>query len=1099
MGNPRSATWAGAGSETPERREITVLDIDLADFTRLTEARGDEEIRPVLVKLHSAVREIVTRHEGMVIAEQGDGVTAIFGAPLQHEDDPARACEAAIEAHQSLDSGSGDSTPEFRIRVGVNSGPAIIGRLAEGSGNVSAVGDVLNVAARLRELASPGQTVVGETTFRKMEGLIDAEELGVFSLKGRSRPEQAFRLNGLTRGLSRFDLAARSGLSALAGRRELIEHVLDLVSRTADTSAIIGLWGEPGIGKTRLVHEILDRIRDGSLGLPDPVDVAIVGCSQETATVPLYAILRVIRNLFGITEGESSETTRERLQSSLEDLGLGDEEDLRLMSRLLGLESDDAEPSAEYRVAESTRDLLISIIKRRAERRPIAIVIEDMHWVDSSDAPGPGLSSESLLAEIAGSLPASNLLLIFTYRPMWLSANRNGHNGAGVLRPEWVTNLVNEIEVGPLQDDDISSIVADRLDLETYRLPEQLTESARKYSGNNPLLAEELVRMWSESGAIKHSASAITFDAGLTAGRSMELASAFLSAVDRLPEGPRQALQTAALIERDFPAWLIYDVAEDREAAETALAQLVDQRMLAVRRSSGEYLFRFRHALLQDALKQQMVSGPRQDLHLRIAEVLESRTGTSWPGAIDELALHFTESSQPDRAVEYLIRSGERRLDLYALPPAQSALEQALDLSPNLGADRERQWIPRLLASVARTLYYQSNFVRTRELLREHVELLRAESDSPDSVIALHFYLFALWHTNDFEPMDSVLEQIQSVAATQDDERSTAYALYSHVVRNLATDVDHEAAKVNEVGERALALARNVTDPYLEIAIPGMLSFYNLQRGHNRAATTYAEMAIEYGEEHGDRRATAYGSWLIGWLAIVQEQWERAREAANTGLPNCVVPQDRLMCELTLASVEARTGDRKAALAELRRIEQKCIDQGWTYVAELGLRPILAVTEIANGNLGTGLDMLETYVEERDAENYQTIADWGRLFLADSYLEFKVPRYQDGMGVLSQMGFVLRNFTTIVRGSMKAERRFRELTDEIIAHNNFDEESSYRAQVELMRGLLSRRNGDDQEAREHFETALRIAQIQGSDSIATQAQEHLGSLAEASA
>ena len=448
-----------------ERRQVTVLFADLVGFTAFSERSGEEAAFALMRRVAGMMTNVVEEQGGSVRNFTGDGVMALFGVPVALEDAPLRACRAALTIHDRLASASSEiaATHGIRpqLRIGINTGPVVVGKVPSGhSSTVTALGDTVNFASRLQALARPECVLLSEATHRLVQGLTETEPAGEHDIKGKSERQRVFRLLRLRKGASRFDAALSRGLTGYVGRSLELETLDRCLGESGAGLRIVDVVGEPGIGKSRLLHEFRSRLGDRQ------VFVLAGSCSPDGQQTPFRPFIEVVRGSFRVKIREAESDVVRKLDKGLEILGLASQQNLGLLLNLLGLNP----PPGTLQgldgtlIGLRTRDLLLSLLHARCRITPVIMLLEDLHWIDSV--------SEELLYRLFSSDAILPLLVVHTrrpeYQPPW-----NNHRAVEVLR------------LAPLSVSETSEIIRARLQLAD--LPATLARTVADKAEGNPL------------------------------------------------------------------------------------------------------------------------------------------------------------------------------------------------------------------------------------------------------------------------------------------------------------------------------------------------------------------------------------------------------------------------------------------------------------------------------------------------------------------------------------------------------------------------------------------------------------------------------------
>ena len=645
-GQGNSAPYARevADASTAERRQLTVMFCDLVGSTALSMRLDPEDLREVVGAYHRGVAEVVRSFDGFVAKYMGDGVLAYFGYPVAHEDDPERAIRAGLAAIEAV---CGLQTPgPLHVRIGLATGLAVVGDLI-GSGAAeerSVVGETPNLAARLQALAEPDTIVIAENTRRLVGTLFEYQNLGEVELKGLTTPVPAYRVLGESGTGSRFE-ALRSGQTPLVGREEELELLRRRWSQAkAGAGRVILISAEPGIGKSRLAETFHATLAG------EPHTRLRYFCSPYHQDSGLFPFIGQLERAAGFERKDGPAVRLEKLET-LVAANMPAQGDLELLAELLALPWDDRDPAPDLtpqRKKEKTFDALMHQIAGLAEQQPVLMIFEDLHWADPS--------SRELLDLIVEQIERMSVLLIATSRPEFqapwadrahattLSLRRLGRDESG--------RLIRELVGG----------VAD--------MPIAVIEEIVERTDGVPLFLEELTKAVLENAAVGTIPAA-------SATVPVTLHASLMARLDRLGPIAKEVAQAGAAIGREFSYELLAAAAQRTEAElQDGFGRLVAAGLLFQRGLPPEASFLFKHALVQDTAYSMLLRGPRQALHMRIAEVLEQRSPSLADTQPEILAHHFTEAGLLEKAVAYWCRAGRQSEAKAALVEAVAQLRR---------------------------------------------------------------------------------------------------------------------------------------------------------------------------------------------------------------------------------------------------------------------------------------------------------------------------------------------------------------------------------------------------------------------------------------
>jgi adenylate cyclase len=663
------------GGKLPEeRRLITALFADVSGFTSLADRLDPEQLLEVIDPVISGLSSIVGRYEGYVEKFAGDALLALFGAPVTHEDDAERALHVALEMHSEL-ARLGAELPhdaELTLHVGINSGHGIARILgSEARTDYAVLGDSVILAQRLESAAPPGETYVSEMTVRLAESRFEFEPVGELTLKGKSEPVPAWRLIG-----QRADgrSATRKGVSTeLVGREQELAALTDALDRLAyGAGAVIALTGEPGVGKSRLTAAARARAEEKEFRWLEG------RCVSYGAGLAYWPYLELLRDFAGIRIDDAAPGASARLANELDSIGAGDE--LPFFARLLGLASNDISGEAASLEPEAFRRALHRAfavwVEAVAREQPLVIAIEDMHWADASTV--------ALTGELTRLCLRASVLVYLIARP-------EGDNVLSEIAAERTT-----LRLDPLGESGVDALIESILG---YSSPPGLASFIVRRTAGNPFFVEELLRSLRETEALVRENGGWKMQSGWDARTLPETIEEVLSArIDLLPRPAASALQTASVIGRRVPLRLLEEVATDVSDLAQAVDQLVASTFLDRVEEEGERALSFHHALVQDTAYSRILRRRRRELHQKVAEVAEALYGAG-DDSIDLLARHLYLGEAGPKALDYLVRAGERAKRLFANDEAILHLQRAAEIAEAEAALSDR--LPDIQLSIA--------------------------------------------------------------------------------------------------------------------------------------------------------------------------------------------------------------------------------------------------------------------------------------------------------------------------------------------------------------------------------------------------------------
>jgi class 3 adenylate cyclase/predicted ATPase len=640
---------------------------DLVGSTALSARLDPEDLREVIAVYHRTVGEIVAGFDGFVAKYMGDGVLVYFGYPRAHEDDAERAIRAGlglIDAVSHLEI----SFAELRARIGIATGLVVVGDLiGEGwAKERSVVGETPNLAARLQALAEPNAVVIASSTRRLVGNLFECRDLGAVEVKGIDAPIPAWQVLHPSVVASRFEALRGSTLGPLVGRDYEIDLMLRRWARAQSGGGqVVLIFGEPGIGKSRVVAELADRLR------AEPHLRLSYFCSPYHQNSALFPFIEQLGHAAGFIRNDPPAVQLEKLEALLARATAPDE-DVAILADLLSLPALGRLPLpnlSPQRKKERTFEALIRQLEGLARRQPMTMVFEDAHWIDPT--------SRELLDVIVERVRSLPVLLLVTFRPEfqvpWTGEPHVSMLALNRLDRRGRTDLVKHIAGGKALPDDVIDHIADRTD-------------------GVPLFVEELTKSVLESGLLREESDRYVLDGALPPFTiPTSLHDSLMARLDRLAP-VRYLAQIGAAIGREFSYGLLRAVSRiPEDELQDALARLVTSELVFQRGRPPEAVYAFKHALVQDAVHGSLLRNVRRRLHAQIAEALEAHSPELMNSQPELFAQHYAEAGLVEKSVAYWGKAGRRSAARSAMAEAATQLQKGLDQLALLPDNHERQ------------------------------------------------------------------------------------------------------------------------------------------------------------------------------------------------------------------------------------------------------------------------------------------------------------------------------------------------------------------------------------------------------------------------
>jgi len=882
-----------------ERKTVTALFADIKGSTELMEDLDPEEARAIVDPALKLMIDAARRYDGYVVQSTGDGIFALFGAPVAHEDHPQRALYAALRMQEELRRYSaklvGDGGSPIQGRIGINTGEVVVRALETGQGHAeyTPIGHSTNLAARMQTAAPVGSIAVTEATRSLIEGYFTLKALGATRVKGLSGPVNMYEVTG--RGLlrTRLQRAAARGLTKFVGRQremDMLRHALE--QARAGHGQIIAAMADPGVGKSRLFYEFKALSHSGCMVL----EAYSVSHGKASAYLP---VIELLRGYFEIGGDDDDRKRRERILGKVLGLDRALEDTLPYLYSLLGIvESADSlarmDPNIKRR---RTLEAVKRVLLRESLNQPLIVLFEDLHWIDGE--------TQALLDLLVDAIASARILLLVNYRPEY--------------RHEWGSRThYTQLRLDPLGRESAAEMLSALLGEQPELEPLKRLIAAR--TEGNPFFVEEMVQALFEQGVIARNGK-VTLKESLGDIKVPTTVQALLaSRIDRLPPDEKALLQTLAVVGREFTLPLIRCLGGASETElERMLTDLQRGEFIDEQPAFPDAEYTFKHALTQQVAYNSVLSERRKELHERVADAIEKIFQPRLNEYCTELARHYSRSGNTQKAVKYFELAGQQAIQKSAHGEAITHFNTALDLLKTLPEtpQRDQQELGLQIAlGVALTPIkgwgapeVENAYTRARQLSHNRTEnaelfpalwglwvicLMRGNRDAagdlaqqlftlaqrvqnPDLLAIAHYTLANnLTTTGEFESGCYHFEQSLALYETHG-RRSVASLMGGEELAVVCRcflaltlwDLGYPARALQRA-EEALHLARELRSPYdLAFALWNAAVLHQLRR-EPQLTRERAEEAIAIATEQGFSWITAVASVQLG-LALVQQ------------------------------------------------------------------------------------------------------------------------------------------------------------------------------------------------------------------------------------
>ncbi len=894
-----------------ERKQVTVLFADLKGSMELLADRDPEEARKILDPVIERMMEAVHRYEGTVNQVMGDGIMALFGAPIAHEDHAVRACYAALRMQETVNSYAEDVRRahgvNVQIRVGLNSGEVVVRAIGSDLRmDYTAVGQTTHLAARMEQLASPGGILLAPSTLHLVEGFVAVRSLGAVPVKGLAEPVEVHEVTGVGPARTRLQAAASRGLVRFVGRDDELEHLRRALQRAgAGHGQITAIVGAAGVGKSRLVHEFThSRHLHGWRVL----EAASVSYGRATSYLP---VIELLRGYFAIGDRDGLRAIREKVSGRLLTLDRSLEPALPALLALLDVPVDDPDwrglEPAQRR--HHTLDAVKRLLLREAREQPLLVVFEDLHWIDGE--------TQALLDALVDTLGSARLLLLLNYRPeyqhAWGSKSVYSQVRLDALPAETADELLDVL----LGDD-----------------PSLAPLRPLLVKRGNPFFLEETVRTLVETGALAGQRGQYRLIHPVQAIQVPPTVQVVLTArIDRLAAEDKRLLQTASVIGKDVSLALLRAIADlPDDALHGGIDRLQAAEFLVETGLYPDLTYSFKHALTHEVASASVLQERKRALHARIVDALEGLAPERRAEQVERLAHHARGAERWEQAARYFRLAGAKAFDRSALAEAAEAFEQALDA----------------IGHVPETLE------RLEETIDVRLELRNA-----------------VWPIGRLDRALDSLRGAQALAERLGDRRRLGRVLMNLAGYFVLTG---DPGRAMETAGEALAIASDVDDLGLRVSAENVLAWAHLTAGDfRRAAEIYRRVIATLEGPLAQERLATYSLVSIGahaflvWALAELGEFEPAQGPAGEALRIADAanrPFGRLQASFGLGFLHLRRGEFAQAISVLQRALEICRVSNLRALAFHGVAAFLGSSYAWSGRVGDANALLDPVVAQ---------------------------------------------------------------------------------------------------------------------------------------
>ena len=1060
-----------AGGAPPidgERKHVTVLFSDLSGYTSMSERLDPEEVKDITSQIFDEISKIVSKYDGFIEKFVGDAVMALFGAKEAHEDDPIRAIKAAREIHSVVNTLS----PKYEEKIeqqlsmhsGINTGLVVTGDIYLEKGTHGVAGDTLNVAARLSSLGNADEILVGQNTFRQAEGFYDFHELEPAIIKGKTKPIKVYKVLGPKEKpikIHRFH-----GLRAdLIGRKVEMSKLESAFQRLTDNKigSVVTICGPAGTGKSRLVEEFRH-----SLKLHD-IQWLSGYAYPYSQNIPYYPIIDLLNKALEIDEGDSSDMVRQKIQTGLSGL-IGENTNLiPYVGSLFSISYPEIEEVSPEFWKKRLQEAFQLVLAALSQGSPMIICFEDLHWADPS-----------FLELIRTLLPdfRSPILFLCTHRP--IISLLTSH------QIDLMSIPYHEIQLQDLSPSE-SQIMVESL-LMTDSIPLELQRFAQKMFEGNPFYIEEVINSLIESETLIKEKDSWQVKRQISESDISSTIHGVISGrLDRLEKNTKRILQEASVVGRSFLYDILKKITELKDHIDKCLSGLERLDLIKTRAVQPDMEYIFKHALTQEVVYNGLLIKERQEIHERVGSVIEQLFHDRLPEFYETLSFHFKQGKSIDKAIDYLMKAGEKSINRYALDESHRYYKEAFNLLTNKAdkSKEDEELLIDLLINWALVYYYRGNFSGLSELLRNHEELASSLNAKIQLGMYYAWYGFTLCCREKNQDSLHYLNKALQIGEELESNRIIGYACtwLTWVYSELGL-----MKKAIHFGERAQEIYRtHEPDQYIYFkSLTGMAVSYSFLGEHKKVLEAGKDI-MNFGHKHSNTRSLTAGQGMIGCAYFMDGDFLAAIECLQKAINISADPVYSQSFKSVLGFCYLLDGQFQKAENILQTVADFCRKFGFEIygaVAEMGL----GINQIAKGHISEGFNKLKECQQallDNDRKYVYAMSEGilGKLYSQIAIGEGDIKPFD----ILKNIGFLIK---TVPFAKKKAETHFTkaiELAMEIGANG-------LAGQSYLDWGILYRAKKQTIQAKECISEAIRIFENCESEVYLKQAREVLDSL-----
>lgn len=1052
-----------------ERRYVTALFTDLSGYTAISEKLDPEEVKELMSRIFGQITRIITKYEGYIEKFIGDAAMVLFGIPEAHEDDPVRAIWAAKEIHELVKTLSPEMEKKIGqclcMHTGINTGLVVTGEVDGDTGTLGVLGDTLNTASRLMGLAKADEIIAGTDTFQHTQGYFYFESLEPMAVKGKAEPVRAYRVLHLREQPTKT--LRLSGLRAeLIGRQAEMEVLGDAAQRLLEGhGTIISISGEAGTGKSRLIEEF-----KATLGL-SKIQWREGHAYQYSQKIPYFPLINLLSRAWQIQEGDSPEKIRQKIEPRLRDL-IKDREDLiPYIGSLYSLSYPELQGINPETWKSHLHEAILTIFLSDSRLLPAVVCLEDLQWADPS--------SVDLLRLILSQFRGRALFLL-VYRPPF--APFTSH------QMSYFKKSYREIHLEDLSPTESQEMVQSLL--KTKSIPRQLKMFIHDVAEGNPFYLEEVINALIESGILLRGQDTWNLSRPIKKSDIPSSIQEVISArLDRLEKQTKRILQEASVIGRAFLDDVLQRVTESKDSLKHCLNILEHYDLIRISSVQPDLEYVFKHALIQEVAYNGLLKKDRRAIHERIGLAMEEVFQNRISEFYETLAFHFKQGQSYLKAVGYLIKSGEKSLERFALDESHEYIKEAFDIlsSKPHRLRQENELLIDLISKWFLVYYYRGDFSSMLDLLTSHREL--AESLDDDARLGMFYACLGFtlyWGQEKLRESYELLQKAYEVGEKIGDERVKGYA---------ATWLTWVCADLGQFdqgihfGQTAQAIAARLpSDQYLYFKSLAGIGHNYWQMGEGKKGLEIGKTLQMYGKRHSNVRSIVTGHIVEAAGYFASGDFHLAIKCSKDGIEGAADPFYDQWAKIALGISFVFQTIKFAESEELfEEVLSYSRESGCNYLKTMA-DLFMGVLLIAKGNMSRGFRIIEEVRASCLEKERKTLYGVTEYILGRIYLQIAERKKPLSLITLA------KNIRFLLINAPLADKKAEYHLLKAIENAKEIGAKSILGQAYLDLGLLQQNKGRMDEARKLIADSVALFEACGANAFLKIAQEALLSL-----